>query len=205
MHHAILVSMSYLALGSIAYADGESSKAVGRADRSRRANAASTSPASANRTTRTAQNDGEARRCAFLGRFGSFTVIGSGGTAAYRLGNGRYIADLQSAGEDANWWLYRPMANGDPSTVMWAFARFPQCGRYRVLRFANGAWWGYEHTEAWGNRLGQSGGLQAASFEEPTNAELLNKLQVIEGKLNDIQPTARPSLKDLEDLIKQGN
>lgn len=204
MRRAILVSMSYLAFGSIVHAAGELPNAAVKTGHPGRTGGALTTAAAAKRIVRNAQNDGDARRCAFLGRFGSFTVIGSRGTAAYRLGNGRYIADLRSAGEDANWWFYRPVGNGDRSTAMWAFARFPQCGRYRVLRFANGAWWVYERTEAWGNGLGQSGGLQAASFDQPTNAELLNKLQVIEGKLNDIQPTARPSLKDLEDLIKQG-
>lgn len=204
MRRAIIVSMSYLVICSIASAAGKSQMAPRRAVQPGRAHLTLAAAAAAKQITRNAQGDGEGRRCAFFGRFGSFTVIGSRGTAAYRLGNGRYIADLQSAGEDANWWLYRPVRNGDPSTIMWAFARFPRCGRYRVLRFAKGAWWVYEHTEAWGNRLGQAGGVQATSLDEPTNAELLNKLQVIEGKLNDIQPTARPSLKDIEDLIKQG-
>lgn len=199
MQRAILVSMWYLVLGSVAFAGGAPRA---KEKRPEQASAALNRSASMKRTAQNVDENEPARRCAFLGRCGSFTVIGANGTAAYRLGNGQFIADLRSAGEDANWWLYRPVGSGDPSTVMWAFARFPRCGRYRVLRFANGAWRFYEQTEAWGNGLGQSGGLQA-SFEGPTNTELLNKLQAIEGKLNDIQRSARPSLNDLEDLIKK--
>ena len=147
--------------------------------------------------------DDENRRCAFLGRFGSFTVIGSTGTAAYMLGKDKYIAGLRSAGEDPNWWMYRPTGNGDPSTTMWAFARNPRCGKYNVLRFANGAWRQYEQTSAWGIGLGGfSGAAAAASSAGPTNQELLDKLRDIEGKLNAIQPGPRPSLIDIENAVK---
>lgn len=95
------------------------------------------------------------RRCAFLGRNGSFHLIGDSGTAAYQLGRDQYIADLVSVGQDANYWLYRPVANGDPSTVMWAFARRPICGRYGVLRYSNGTWRRFEATNAWGIGLGE--------------------------------------------------
>src|SRR5690606_8689591 len=33
-------------------------------------------------------------RCAYIGHFGSFHLIGEGGTAAYQLGNRKYICDL---------------------------------------------------------------------------------------------------------------
>lgn len=142
----------------------------------------------------------EERRCAFLGNFGSFTLIGDTGTAAYRLGKGEYIADLRTAGDDPNWWIYRPTGNGDPSTTLWAFARKPICGKYTVLRFAKGAWRHYEKTDAWGIGLGSSG--IRTSSPGPTNQELLDKLREIEGKLNSIQPGSRPSLLEIENQIK---
>jgi hypothetical protein len=98
--------------------------------------------------------DDAARRCAFLGRQGSFHLIGAQGTAAYRLGNGQYIADLAAAGEDANYWYYRPQQNGDQFTSLWAFARRPNCGRYWVWRQDRGGWHRYEATNAWGIGLG---------------------------------------------------
>jgi hypothetical protein len=49
------------------------------------------------------------RRCAFLGHWGSFHLIGSNGSAAYTLGINKYIADLRSNGEDANYWYYAPL------------------------------------------------------------------------------------------------
>src|SRR4051794_28327941 len=82
----------------------------------------------------TSDND---RRCAYLGYCGGFTLIGSNGTAAYKLGDKRYIADLALEFEDDNWWVYHPTANGDRSTKAWAFARHPRGGKYTVMRFSN--------------------------------------------------------------------
>jgi hypothetical protein len=150
-----------------------------------------------------ADNPEQRRRCAFLGQCGSFTLIGSNGTGAYILGNDRYIADLTSAGEDPNWWLYVP-AGGDPWTQKWAFARNPECGKYRVLRRVNGAWWDFDRTDAWGSGLGGSRAVPtAAAAGEPSNQQILNKLLDIEEKLNVIQPGARPSLQDLENQIQR--
>lgn len=154
------------------------------------------------RAANNVKDDKEKRRCAFLGRFGCFTLIGSKGTAAYMLGNEQYIADLASEREDPNWWIYRAIGNGDPWTTGWAFARRPQCGKYTVLRFSNGAWRKYEQTDAWGTGLGESGGTAAVLDSGPTNQELLDKLRDIEGKLQEIQPGVRPSLEDLENQIK---
>src|SRR4051812_31126709 len=81
------------------------------------------------------QIDGETRRCAFIGPCGSFTVVGSTGTAAYKLGDNRYIADLAPVGDEPNWWIYRPASNGDPSTLLWAFARRREHGKYSVMRY----------------------------------------------------------------------
>jgi hypothetical protein len=143
------------------------------------------------------------RRCAFLGQCGSFTLISSNGTAAYVLGNERYIADLKSAGEDPNWWLYVP-AGGDLWTQKWAFARNPECGKYRVLRRVNGTWWEFDRTDAWGAGLGGSRAVPtAAAAGEPSNQQILNKLLDIEEKLNVIQPGPRPSLQDLENQIQR--
>ncbi|GAA4422369.1 hypothetical protein [Bremerella cremea] len=145
------------------------------------------------------------RRCAFSGRCGSFTILGPLGTAAYKIGGKGYIADLVVSDPDPNWWLYKPVSNGDPSTKMWAFARKPRCGKYSVLRFSNGAWRVYERTEAWGQGLGEDGTFAA----EPTYGapgasidEVLDKLRDIEGKLKAIQPGPSPSLLDLERKIE---
>lgn len=151
--------------------------------------------------TRATDDDAD-RRCVFLGRCGSFTLIGAEGTAAYLLGRDEYIADLVAAGEDENWWLYRVQGNGDPQTSMWAFARKPHCGKYRVLKYSNGAWRVFEDTRAWGAGLGNSRRFAAAT-SEPSNQELLDKLRQIEGKLNAIQPGGRPSLSELEQQLKK--
>jgi hypothetical protein len=157
----------------------------------------------ANAASLKAEKPEQTRRCAFLGQCGSFTLIGSNGTAAYILGNDRYIADLKSAGEDPNWWLYVP-AGGDPWTQKWAFARNPECGKYRVLRRVNGTWWDFDRTDAWGAGLGRSRAVPtAAAAGEPSNQQILNKLLDIEEKLNVIQPGAKPSLQDLENQIQR--
>lgn len=137
------------------------------------------------------------RRCAFLGRFGSFTVIGSKGVAAYQLSDGQYIADLEAAGDDPNWWLYRPVSNGDATTTMWAFARKPHRGLYKVLRFANGRWKLYECTNAWGRGLGESGAALAS-----TNVEIIDELRAIREKLDLIQPRGGPSLLDIQNTVE---
>ncbi len=158
--------------------------------------------ASAKGSAKNEEYDDDARRCAFLGRFGAFTIINAEGTAAYKLGNGKYIADLKHYRDDANWWLYKPAGNGDPATTMWAFARKPRCGTYQVLRFANGAWRKFESTDAWGLNIGAGGIATAADVSGPTNQDLLDKLRELEGKLNTIQPGLTPSLQDLENQIK---
>ncbi len=94
------------------------------------------------------------RRCAYLGNWGSFHIVGSVGTAAYALDDERYIADLEFAGEDADYWAYRPTKKGDPNTTLWAFAKKPICGKYWVLRQSRGAWRKYEATDAWGEGHG---------------------------------------------------
>lgn len=147
---------------------------------------------------------GDERRCAFLGRCGSFTLIGAKGTAAYMLGRQQYIADLVVDDEDENWWIYSPVGNSDAATTKWAFAKRPFCGKYRVLRFANGRWWRFEDTTAWGIGLGDSGAqVSSAANTGPSNQELLDSLQRIEGKLKAIQPDNQPSLSDLEKQLRK--
>jgi hypothetical protein len=105
--------------------------------------------------TRAVKAEEGARRCAFLGRFGSFHVFQNNGTAAYYLGPTPYIADLAPSREDNRYWYYRPVGNGDPETTEWAFSRQPdRCGQYWVWRFARGGWRRYEPTKAWGDGLG---------------------------------------------------
>jgi len=96
----------------------------------------------------------EGRRCAYLGYWGSFHLIGTDGSAAYTLDNIKYIAHLRSTGDDVNFWYYSP-SNGDPTTTHWAFARKPDsCGMYWVWRADRGRWSSYEPTRAWGIGLG---------------------------------------------------
>lgn len=137
------------------------------------------------------------RRCAFLGRSGAFIVTGSTGHAAYQLGNEKYIADLESAGTDRNWWLYRPVGNGDPSTTMWALETRPRGNMHRVLRFSNGRWRPYECTNAWGNFA--DGTATAQSF----SVEVIDELRAIREKLELIQPADRPSLQDIQDSVQR--
>ena len=93
-------------------------------------------------------------RCAYIGRWGSFHLIGTGGSAAYALGNDKFVADLRSVGQDADYWYYTP-SKGDPSTSEWALARKPDgCGMYWVWRGDGGRWHPYEPTRAWGLGLG---------------------------------------------------
>jgi len=101
------------------------------------------------------------RRCAYLGKWGSFHLIGSAGSAAYALGNDRFIADLTFVREDTLYWYYRP-SKGDASTTLWAFARRPYCGKYWVWRHAQGGWKRYEATRAWGDGLGAPTTAQTA-------------------------------------------
>lgn len=140
-------------------------------------------------------------RCAYIGYWGSFHITGQTGTAAYRLGNQQYIADLSLAGANASFYYYRPIANGDPFITMWAFATQPFCGKYLVWFRHRGGWRQYEATRAWGI-FGTPGGTVTSTPDGPSNQELLDKLRDLEGKLNDIQPGNSPSLKDLEDQIK---
>jgi hypothetical protein len=92
-------------------------------------------------------------RCAYLGRWGSFHLIGNGGSAAYALGGDRYVADLEFTDQDANHWYYSP-THGDPLTTSWAFARQKDCnGMYAVWRLAGGRWCFYENTQGWGDGL----------------------------------------------------
>jgi hypothetical protein len=144
------------------------------------------------------------RRCAYIGYCGSFTLIGDTGTAAYKIGNNRYLADIELENEDENWWVYAVRAHGDGATKGWAFSRHPHGGRYRVLRYSNGAWRLFDRSEAWGIGLGESFGEARTAVRDtgPSNQELLNVLRDIEGKLKTIQPESSPSLKDIEYLIK---
>jgi hypothetical protein len=148
------------------------------------------------------------RRCAFIGRCGSFILIGSGGTAAYILGTERYIADLVFDSEDPNWWIYRPTpGSGDPGTTGWAFARVPFCGKYRVLRFANGVWSDFDLTDAWGGGLGSPTRTVTRTVTvrvQPNNQELLNAIRDVERKVDQIRPVPNgPSLLDLQNQIKK--
>lgn len=127
-----------------------------------------------------------ARRCAYLGRWGSFHIINAGGTAAYVLGRGQYIADLAFAGEDQNFWYYSPTNGGDQATAKWAFARQPdRCGRYWVWRMDRAGWHRYESTRAWGEGLGESAVFGSAETIETLKAAIDDhetRLKVLERK-----------------------
>lgn len=94
-----------------------------------------------------------ARRCAFNGSRGSFHFIGDQGTAAYKLGNEKFVASLVASGEDADYWYYVPTQNGDQFTTRWAFARQPNCDGYWVWRHDRSGWRRFEATDAWGDGL----------------------------------------------------
>src|SRR6266496_157237 len=120
------------------------------------------------------QEEKNERRCVYLGRSGSFHIIGSGGSAAYVLGNRKYISDLRENGEDANFW-YFTTSNGDPATNGWAFARKANCdGTYWVWRSDRGGWHAYEATRAWGNGLGGSFAQMASG---PSLGERVERLE----------------------------
>src|SRR5437016_4511634 len=93
------------------------------------------------------------RRCAYLGYWGSFHLIGNSGSAAYHLNADRFVADLTFDSEDAGFWYFRP-ANGDTFTTKWAFSRQRDCfGMNWVMRGDRGGWHPYEATRAWGAGL----------------------------------------------------
>ena len=156
------------------------------------------------RITDRAFEDENVRRCAYIGYCGSFTLIGDSGTAAYKIGNNRYIADIEFEKEDEKWWVYRIRGNSDGTTKGWAFSRHPHCGKYRVLRYSNGAWRLFDRSDAWGIGLGESFGESTAEVRTtgPSNQELLDTLRRIESRLDDIQPGGRPSLQELEKQIE---
>ncbi len=105
------------------------------------------------------------RRCAFLGQWGSFHLIGTGGSAAYFLNNLPFSADLRWTEDDADFYYYEP-ANGDPVTTGWAFARKPNaCGLHSVWRHDGRGWQIFERVRAWGNfDRGISGSAQKTSL-----------------------------------------
>lgn len=133
--------------------------------------------APANKATRS-------RRCAYLGQWGSFHIIGPAGTAAYNLGRDQFIANLSFAGEDANFWMYRP-SKGDPLTTLWAFARKPDCGRYWVWRFENGTWKQYEATRAWGEGFGQTTVAETLSTDVAEQFRL--RFDELEGRVDKLE------------------
>lgn len=136
-----------------------------------------------------AKQEDDARRCAFLGRCGSFHLIGPSGTAAYNLGNAQYIADLASAGEDRLFWFYRPL-NGDVATNLWAFARQPdRAGRYWVWRRDQRGWRRYEGTRAWGIGLGESG---AAGASGDALFDLQNDVRDLKKRVKTLEDAAPP-------------
>jgi hypothetical protein len=95
------------------------------------------------------------RRCGYLGRWGSFHLIGKAGSAAYTLGDNDYVADLRLTREDGGYWYYSP-SDGDPFTAEWALASKPDaCGMYPVWRAVGGRWVLYERARAWGQGLGR--------------------------------------------------
>ena len=93
------------------------------------------------------------RRCAYLGFWGSFHLLGAGGTAAYHLDQDKFISNLSANREDAHFWYYTPV-NGDATTTEWAFSKKPDSsGLYLVWRSDRGRWCVYEPTRAWGKGL----------------------------------------------------
>lgn len=122
-----------------------------------------------------AQADEDDRRCAYLGYWGSFHLTGPIGTAAYKLGRERYLADLTFDREDNAHWFFRAGNGSDQSTAQWAFSRQPdRCGRYWVWRSDKNGWHRYESTRAWGNRLGGSAQAQQVRTEPSVSRRLVD-------------------------------
>jgi hypothetical protein len=73
-----------------------------------------------------------------------------------------------------------------------------------VLRYSNGGWRQYDQDDAWGLGLGEQSRpkVKGVGSSGPSNQEILNKLLQLEAKLNGIQPSDRPSLEDIQNLIK---
>lgn len=115
-------------------------------------------PAQTKLATRTAAQTvpGEFR-CAYIGRCGSFHLIGEEGTAAYRTPTGEYIDELKMMPSEPGWWLYRAVLNVDTSdhvSEAWAISRRrDRNGRFRVMRFVRGAWRFYETAYGWGQGM----------------------------------------------------
>lgn len=108
------------------------------------------------------------RRCAYLGRWGSFHILGKDGTAAYRFASGAmHFAELRVGRPNPNWWIYNqvPSDTADNNITAWAFARQPYCGEWQVLMFRNGAWQHYENTFAWGKGIGEDATGAAGSSD----------------------------------------
>ncbi len=138
-----------------------------------------------------AQEKKEERRCAYLGFWGSFHLIGAGGSAAYHLGNDRYVADLRSNGQDDHYWYYAP-ANGDQFTSRWAFARPDNCGMAWVWRRDRGGWHRYELTRAWGDGLSErSHGANVSAEDAPATKKdvdvIVGFLKNMEAELKEIR------------------
>jgi hypothetical protein len=129
---------------------------------------------------KTSETEPEGRiitRCAYIGNFGSFHLVGVGGTAAYQLGDRKYICDLSFSKEDNAFWYYRP-TNGDRFTSHWAFSRQPDCcGRYWVWRHDGGGWSRYELTKAWGDGLADRSFTQDTAVYLDTNDQRFRILE----------------------------
>lgn len=121
-------------------------------------------------------------RCAYVGTWGSFHLIGNGGSAAYALGNDQYVGDLRFTGQDADHRYYTP-TKGDASTTRWAFAQRPDnCGLYAVWREDQGKWRLYERVRAWGEGLGRVTTASTEVSVEARIADLERRVGILEKK-----------------------
>lgn len=130
----------------------------------------------------------EGRRCAYLGQWASFHLIGTGGSAAYFLGNVPFSADLRWTEDDANFFYYEP-SNGDPVTTDWAFSRMSDiCGMYSVWRHDGSSWQFFERVRAWG-RPGSSGSYGSYGGEDERLkarvTQLESRMKKVENKLKE--------------------
>lgn len=124
------------------------------------------------------------RRCAYLGRWGSFHLIGNGGSAAYTLGKDEFLADLSFVKQNERFWYYEP-SGGDRLTTRWAFSKRPDhCGRFWVWRAQQGRWHEYEATKAWGIGLNEEARHASVPSLDSRVTDLEDRVRALEKKIS---------------------
>jgi hypothetical protein len=127
-------------------------------------------------------------RCTYLGKWGSFHLIGSRGTAGYKFNGNKYLADLAFSRETEEYYYYKQTGHGDPAISLWAFAKFPASPeKYEVWRRTTKGWRRYECAERWGENLNSAVPVAA------TDTDILNRLDAVERTVEKHEQILNPS------------